>query len=183
MYGLVNKAIAGLVCDRFGSETWATIKARAGIDVDIFISMDAYDDDISYQLVGAASGVLGLPADQILEIFGEYWVLYTAKEGYGPMLQMAGNNLVTFLQNLDHLHTHVGFSLPQLKPPSFWCTDVTAHSIRLHYGSSRKGLAPMVVGLLKGLGKRFNEEIEIEHVQRHDDGAHHDVFLIHLNVK
>jgi hypothetical protein len=183
MYGLVNKAIAGLVCDRFGIESWMTIKAKAGIDVDIFISMDAYDDNISFKLVDAASEVLGIPTDHVLETFGEYWVLYTAKEGYGPMLQMAGNNLLTFLQNLDHLHAHVGFSLPQLRPPSFWCTDVTAQTIRLHYASGRIGLAPMVIGLLKGLGKRFNEAIEIEHVQRHDQGASHDEFLIHINTK
>lgn len=178
MYGLVNKAIENMVCDRFGEETWETIKQKAALDIDVFLGMDAYPDDVTHQLVRAATEVLGMSPTEILQAFGEYWVLYTASEGYGDMLEMAGDNLPEFLQNLDNLHARVGLSFPQLKPPSFQCTHMHEDSLQLEYHSSRQGLAPMVIGLVKGLGKRFQTEIEITQTSSRDEGAEHDEFSI-----
>ena len=55
MYGLVNKAIEGLVRQQFGDDAWARIKERAGWTGAQFVSMDTYDDELTYKLVGAAS--------------------------------------------------------------------------------------------------------------------------------
>ena len=178
MYGLVNRAVEDLVRERFGAPAWERIKQRAGLDVELFISMDAYPDEVTYSLVGAASEELGIPAAQLLQAFGEYWILYTAEQGYGELLRMGGASLLEFLHNLHDLHSHVALTFPQLQPPSFWLSDSTEGSVRLHYQSTRSGLAPMVVGLLHGLGKRFNTPVAVEHARRRDDGADHDEFLI-----
>lgn len=178
MYGLVNKAIEDMVCDRFGEDTWEIIKQKAEVDIDIFLSMEAYPDDLTHRLVKAASVELGMSAAEILQAFGEYWVLYTAKQGYGEMMDMGGDNLPEFLQNLDNLHARVGLSFPQLKPPCFRCTDLQEDSLNLHYHSTRLGLAPMVIGLLKGLGDKFHTEIEITQTSSRDQGSEHDEFLI-----
>src|SRR5215218_5594687 len=114
MYGLVNKAVVDLVVNKFGEDTWVKIKNKAGVDHDLFVSMDAYPDDITYRLVGAASEVLGIPPAAVLEAFGEWWVLYTAQEGYGPMLDASGKTLREFLENLDALHARVALTMPAL---------------------------------------------------------------------
>ena len=124
MYGLVNKGVQDLVVTKFGKEKWEEIKKKADID-ESFVSMNPYPDEITYNLVAAASEVLGLPPDKILETFGEYWITYTAREGYGEMLKLAGDNFSEFVQNLDNLHARVGLSFPKLKPPGFHCTEVT----------------------------------------------------------
>lgn len=178
MYGLVNKAIEEMVCSHFGEETWETIRQNADVEVDAFISMDAYPDDLTHRLVKAASKVLGLSPAEILSAFGEYWVLYTATEGYGELMAMAGDNLPDFLHNLDNLHARVGLSFPQLKPPSFACNHQSPNALHLHYHSSREGLAPMVMGLVKGLGARFNQDLEITQIQDRQQGADHDEFSI-----
>ncbi|BBM86917.1 heme NO-binding domain-containing protein [Candidatus Uabimicrobium amorphum] len=178
MYGLVNKAIEDLVCDRFGCEAWLKIKEKANVKIDNFIGMDHYDDQITYDLVAAASESLGMCGRDILEAFGEYWILYTAREGYKEMLDLAGSTFVTFLQNLDALHTHIGSLMPNLQPPSFSCSDVTENSLLLHYYSHRKGLAPMVIGLLQGLGKRFSLEVVVTLTQSREQGADHDIFSV-----
>ena len=179
MYGLVNKAIEEMVCDRFDEDTWETIKEKAGLDdIDYFISMEGYPDDVTHRLVRAACEVLGMSADTILQAFGEYWVTYTAAEGYGEMLDSAGKNLPEFLNNLDNLHARVGLSFPKLAPPEFDCDDETEQSLHLHYRSSREGLAPMVVGLVKGLGKRFETDVDITHTDSRDEGNDCDTFLI-----
>jgi hypothetical protein len=181
MYGLVNKALQDLVCSRFGEDTWVTIKRNAGVDIEVFVSMEAYPDDVTDDLVRAASEVVGLPAEEVLKAFGEYWVLYTAKEGYGEILKLAGETLPAFLQNLDNLHTRVGLMFPRLKPPSFWCTDIREDFLRLHYRpglDARAGLGPFVMGALKGLAIRFKTEIEINQTAHRRQGADHDEFSI-----
>ncbi|MBX3161438.1 MAG: heme NO-binding domain-containing protein [Deltaproteobacteria bacterium] len=177
MYGLVNKAVVDLVCSKFGQETWNKIKQKAEVDIDLFVSMDAYPDDVTYRLVGAASEVLGLKPEQVLEAFGEYWVLYTAQEGYGPLLSAAGSNLRDFLKNLDALHARVALTMPDLRPPRFRLVDVDAQTMKLEYFSTRQGLAPMVSGLLKGLGIRFSTSIDVAHAREGD----HDEFTITMS--
>lgn len=178
MYGLVNKAIEGLVCQQFGEETWEKIRRKAEVDEAAFVSMQAYPDQITYRLVGAASEVLDVPAPVLLEKFGEYWTLYTVEEGYEEMLTMFGSNLREFLGNLDKMHARIAMGFQKLRPPSFQVEDVDGQSaVLLHYRSEREGLAPMVVGLIKGLAKRFSEEVQVVQVAFRGPGAH-DVFRI-----
>ncbi|WP_224249653.1 heme NO-binding domain-containing protein [Hyalangium gracile] len=176
MYGLVNRAIEEMVCGSQGEETWERIKCEAGVDTDVFIGNQGYDDAITYRLVGAASQVLGLPPERILEAFGEHWVLKTARDGYGELLTAGGSSLSEFLQNLPSLHARINLMFPHLTPPSFSCTNVTAESMDFHYRSKRQGLAPFMVGLLRGLGKLFDTEVYIEHIEARSAGADHDVY-------
>ena len=62
--------------------------------------MKSYPDELTYNLVASASSILHLEQSTILEAFGEYWILYTAEEGYGEMLALSGSNLKDFLNNL-----------------------------------------------------------------------------------
>ena len=159
MYGLINKAVEGLVRSKFGDATWDRIRTRAGLPDEPFISMEQYDDKTTYDLVGAASAELGAPAEAILEEFGVYWVKYTGEAGYGELMKGAGKTLPEFLKNLDQMHTRIKLSFPHLAPPSFRVSDETASSLKLHYYSKRPGLAPLVVGLLRGLGDRFDVDV------------------------
>jgi hypothetical protein len=178
MYGLINKAIEQMVCTQFGADTWETIKRQAHVDSAVFLAMDPYPDDVTYRLVGAASTVLGLPAEQVLRSFGRYWTLHIVGESYGPLLHMIGGSLREFLLNLDNMHARVGLSFPDARPPSFKCTDSTAQSIRLHYHSDRQGLAPMVIGLLEGLAMMFKTAIGVEVIASRDTGDDHEIFEI-----
>src|SRR5262245_30844719 len=49
VYGLVNKALQDLVCSRYGEGTWERIRRNAGVDVDLFVNMEAYPDDITHK--------------------------------------------------------------------------------------------------------------------------------------
>jgi hypothetical protein len=180
MYGLVNKAIEDMVCSQFDEDTWETIKEKANVeDIDYFMSMESYPDDMTHKLVRAACEVLNMSSQDILRAFGKYWVTYTASEGYGEMMDSAGDNLPEFLKNLDNLHARVGLSFPQLRPPEFECTEeAEKEEMELHYRSTREGLAPMVVGLVEGLGERFNTPVDVEHTQQREEGADHDSFSI-----
>ena len=177
MYGLINKAVEGLVREKFGADAWRRIRTRAGLPDEPFVSMEQYPDKTTYDLVGAASIELGAPAEAILEEFGRYWTIYTAEAGYGELMKSAGSTFPEFLRNLDQLHTRVRLSFPHLSPPSFQVSEERAGALSLHYYSERPGLAPLVVGLLRGLGERFELELSIE-VERVETGRPHDLFRI-----
>ena len=58
--------------------------------MDVFVSNEGYPDGMTYDLVGAASSVLALPAPEVLEAFGRHWVIHTAQEGYGDLMAAGG---------------------------------------------------------------------------------------------
>ncbi|MEJ6589787.1 MAG: heme NO-binding domain-containing protein [Crocinitomicaceae bacterium] len=156
MYGLVNKAIKDLVVNNHGQENWDLICEEVGHEEADFISMSPYPDKLTYDLVGAASKVLNTDANSILEAFGEYWILFTAEQGYGDLLDLSGNSFTEFLGNLDMLHLRINNMMPELKAPLFSTRNETSNSVELVYNSHRAGLVPMLYGLIRGLGKRFD---------------------------
>ena len=178
MYGMVNKAVEEMVVMHHGEPVWERIKAKAGIEVDVFMSNESYPDEVTYALVAAASDILGTPAEKILEAFGEHWVLHTAQEGYGGLLRAGGKTLPEFLANLPNFHTRVAMIFPNLQPPSFSCTDVGPSSLHLHYLTHRPGMTAFVVGLIQGLGKMFRTPVVIRIVESKAEGADHDVFHV-----
>jgi hypothetical protein len=178
MYGLINKAVEELVTTRFGAAAWADILARSGVSEPGFLTMKKYPDEITYKLVGAASELLAVPAEALLEEFGEYWTVYSAQAGFGHLLAFAGDNIVEFLQNLDSMHTRVAMVFPELQPPSFRVSEIAPTSLRLHYRSSRPGLAPVVKGMVKGLGKRFGTAVTVRLDKPRADGSDCDEFVV-----
>ena len=178
MYGMVNRAIQELVCANFGEEAWERIKAASGVDAELFIRNETYPDDVTYRLVGAAAQVLGVDASVVLETFGEHWILSTAREGYGDLLDAAGKTLPEFLQNLPNFHSRVVLIFPKLKPPRFRCTDVQDESLILHYYSHRPGLTALVVGMVRGLGKMFDTDVSTELLVGAASGGDHDEFRV-----
>ena len=162
MYGMVNLAVEQLICENYGTETWNQIKKKAGVTVSHFVNMESYDDAITYNLVGAASEILETPVNKLLESFGEYFIMFTAKEGYGEMLKLGGKTFPEYLSNLNMLHFRIGNMMPHLVPPTFQVSNVTENSLTLTYISEREGLSPMVLGLIKGLGKILGSPCEIK---------------------
>ncbi len=176
MYGLVNAAIEEFVTANFGKDKWDAIKAEAGVEIASFGRMQHYPDELTYGLVGAASKVLGIAPEAALHAFGQFWVLYTGKAGYGDLFDSAGSTLRDFLFNLDNLHSRVGQHFAKLKPPSFRFDVIDDETLRMHYHpglESRKGLCPMVEGLIEGLSRHFETDVSMEHSACAKNGADH----------
>lgn len=182
MYGLINKAVEGLVRQRFGDAMWHRIRSGANLPDEPFLSMEQYPDETTYALVGSATKELGASSEDILKEFGRFWMTYTAELGYGDLLRRSGRTLPEFLKNLDALHTRVQMTMSHLRPPSFAVTHETADSLVLHYHSERAGLAPLVIGILEALQERFDVRIDIRH-ERSSDPRPHDVFHLRWQAR
>jgi hypothetical protein len=178
MYGLVNKAIEQLIRTNHGDQVWDKIVEAAGVGTDSFQSMLPYPDEVTFKLVNAASTQLNCSPRDILEAFGEYWTLYTSKEGYGNLMKMMGSNIKEFLMNLNQLHVRIRTAFPELQPPRFEVSNITERSVHLHYHTHREGLSAFVVGLLKGVGRLFKSPIVVKQIQFRNQGTDHDVFEV-----
>ena len=178
MYGIINKSIEELVVEKFGEEKWELIKTRSGIEVDYFISNEPYDDKITYLLAGAISEEMNVPLDQVLFLFGEWWILKTSIEKYGSLMKAGGSNLKMFLSNLPQFHNHIMLMYPKLTPPEFKVSGIEENSINIHYFSKREGLKDFVHGLLSGLGKLHETDVDITLLESRDAGDNHEVFKV-----
>ena len=178
MYGLINKAIQCYVEETYGVDKWEHLKQTASCDVDFFISMDSYDDSISYNLIKAVPEVLGVSPVHFLENIGEFWVSYVGNGDYKEIFKMAGSDFVFFIQNINNMHSRIMAIIPNLVPPIFICKNITKNSMVVDYFSKREGLAPMVVGLFKGLAVWFKLEMKIEWGIKKTEKINYDQFYI-----
>jgi hypothetical protein len=175
---MINQAVRKLVVDNHGEKAWTDICDTAGLTETDFGSLQTYPDEITYKLVGACSKVLGLPAETVLEVFGEYWTEYAKQTSFARLLRFGGRSLEEFVGNLDQMHAKIKMTLPELQPPSFRISESAPNRFRLHYYSSRPGLAPLVMGMLKGVGKMYGTTVDIRLDRARGEGQDHDQFIV-----
>ena len=178
MYGIVNKAIKDLVVTNYGEESWKQICRKAGFFEEDFMGMSPYPDKLTYDLVMAAAELLKVEPSAVLELFGEHWILYTAEGGYGDIIRMTGETFPEFLSNLDFLHDRIQNVMPELRPPLFTTRNETDRSIEIEYRTHRSGLSPMVIGIIRGTGKRFGLTVQVEQIAQKSEQQECDVFRV-----
>lgn len=171
MFGWINDCCESLVVTKFGLEKWHEIKEKAGCTVNDggFIRHKYYTDESSVELVVAVSSVLGISVNDVLEVFGQYFMEFTRDAGYDNLLSCQGSNLRLWLSNLNALHDHLQDTLPRGRFPEFWSEDdvEVKGTIILYYFSERGSLfVPFVFGLVKEVARyHFDLEITMELLQ------------------
>lgn len=171
MLGMVNQAVEDMARNLGGETLWREIAEGAGLDPDVgILRMESYPDEVTFALVQSASRALNLSQETILEEFGKHWILYTAENGYGQLLKTAGQDLQTFIGNLNLLHGKVEGLMPSTRCPRFHVQESGPNSLRLLYQSHREGLNSLVIGLLKGLGERFHTTVQVRELSKETNG-------------
>jgi hypothetical protein len=178
MYGLVNKSFQDMVLQGYGAEAWNQIRDHAGINDDLFFSTQGYPDDITYSLVGSATKILNIPAQELLYNFGKFWVLHTARESYDYLMHTGGGSVAEFLQHLPSLHNRIKLLFPELQPPVFATSLLGPTKMEVHYSSHRPGLTDFVSGLLAGIGEYFQTPLRISLSSPKTDDSGSDIFLV-----
>ena len=178
MYGLVNQAVQDFIVAKHGEPVWERVRSKAGFADPVFIPLEQYPDALTFELVGAACAETGADAATFVEEIGSYWVAFTAQQGYGPLLDQLGTTFAEALANLDAMHVRVALMMPNLKPPSFRVRDARDRSLTLDYISKRQGLVPMVIGLVKGLGRKYGLEPRVTLTVPRAEGSDVDTFEV-----
>lgn len=161
MKGVIATCLAGLVKDNFGRDKWEDALEDAGLDRHaIFSATNKVDDKIVLGLVASVCKVLNITDLQAADAFGDYWVNIYAPRLYGAYFQEA-TSAKELLLSMDKIHETVTSTIPNAQPPRFdynWRDDQT---LIMTYKSPR-GLIDFLVGLIKGVGKYFNEDIKVQ---------------------
>ena len=121
-------------------------------------------------------------ADDFLQLFGEYFVGYFTRYGYGRVMRASGRHLRDFLHGIDQLHETMRFAYRRMQSPSFYVSAEDADGCLLEYRSRRVGYAPYVVGQLRQCARAFyGVDVRVE-VQKCEDlaagGGCHVVFRL-----
>lgn len=161
MYGMVHKAARDMAERRMGAEAWAALMADAGLSDEHFITAEQYPDAVTMGLVDAIGRRLGLDRDAALEAFGRHWIAYAGASAYGRVLAMAGDDLATFIDNLDRMHASIKSTMPRAAMPSFTLLASRGDGFDILYASERTGLTAFVRGILAAVAERFGETVDI----------------------
>jgi Haem-NO-binding len=175
MVGIINNAIADLVVQRFGESVWEAVAERARLECPVYDSTRNYDDAETMRIVEALSVELAIAAEDVLFVFGKWWIGYSEKT-YGALLRMSGDSFLDCLMSLDALHGRIKMAFPDSHPPSFRVARTEDGRILLHYQSVRAGLGSIVRGILVGIADNMGITLQIT---EHDDPIDgHRVFEI-----
>lgn len=167
-----------MVLEAHGDQIWEQIFAHAGLSSGTFIHLNAYPDQITFDLLTAASDILKVPPQTLLFQFGRYWSEQTLVKEYDSFLRHNEMDLKSFLLNLPNLHARIQLVLPALEPPKFRCSHIQAKCLHLHYYSEREGFSPFVEGIIIGLGTVFDCQVQIQRIQAKDREHDHTVFEV-----
>jgi len=161
MKGTVVICLQDLVKTKFDEEHWKNILVKSGLSKDLkFYCHHNIDDEIIMKLLNNTCEVLGLTLQQMADIFGEYWIKeFTSKKYFA--FYTGKKSAKEFLLNMDKVHVKMTEKIENAKPPRFTYEEINEKTIIMTYSSSRN-LQQIWIGIIKGVGKYFNEKIDIE---------------------
>ena len=165
MYGMIHQAARDLAVSKLGPEQWERLVEASGLSDRHFIGVEYYSDEETMRIVSLIADRLGLDMAEAFRQLGGAWVDFAGASTYGRVLQMAGDDLETFLSNLDRMHASIKSNMPQAALPGFEVVSSAGEAIRVLYRSERKGLAPFVQGILASVAERFGETLEVSYVE------------------
>lgn len=160
MKGVIMVCLSRLVREKFGDDKWEEIMKRSGLDTHKrFIATEDVEDQSAMGMLQSTCQVLGITLEQAAEAFGDYWVNVYAPEVYGIYYKDV-HSARDFLLKMDEVHVKTTKTLANARPPRFeyqWEDDRT---LIMTYKSHR-GLIDVCIGLVKGVGKHFHEDLKV----------------------
>lgn len=149
-----------MVESKFGKAKWSSIMEKSGLPrTKTFVSNHQIDDDLIYKVIGNTCDELDITIEQAADAFGNYWMTeFAAKKYYAFVL--THQNARSFLLSMTKVHDKITND-EKATPPKFEFEELSENMITMTYNSKRN-LEVFWLGLIKGVGDYFNENIEIK---------------------
>lgn len=163
MKGTIVNCLQELVVEKFGKDKWEKSLEDAGISKNtMFLPFAEVDDPTIMKVIQAVCKNLGITFEQVADAFGDYWVNVYSQRVY-PHFYVGHKTAKDLLLAMDSVHVIVTKTMENARPPRFsyeWEDDKT---LIMHYRSDR-GLIDFLVGLTKGVGKFYKEDISVSKI-------------------
>ena len=160
MKGTIALCLKNMIKDRFGEDKWKVILQKSGLNPNMSINpTQDIDDDTFMKVVNTSCSVLNVSYTQAADAFGDYWM-----NSYAPNIYVAYfmglKSAREFLLSLDSTHEMVTRSIENAHPPRFQYHWKDNKTLIMTYMSHRD-LIDFVVGLIKGVGHYFDEDLKV----------------------
>jgi hypothetical protein len=160
MKGVIVTCLESLVKEQFSQQSWEDILKEADVEKHTLFNMTSnIDGKAVLEIIHATCKVLNLTLNEAADAFGDYWVNVYAPKVYSMYFRKA-HSAKEMLLNMDKLHETVTSSIADAHPPRFDYEWKDEKTLIMHYKSHR-GLIDFFVGLIKGVGKYYNEELKV----------------------
>ncbi len=160
MKSVIPMAIQETFVKHFGEKEWPLVLKKAGFDPDnVFYGHRDTPDEKVVALLGAIMELKSMSMKDLSDAFGDHWVNHFAAKHYFAFYQRA-RNAKEFILKMNEVHDKIGSKVDGSKPPKFTFEEKPDGSLEMGYISDRN-LIDLVIGLVKGVGKKFNETIHV----------------------
>ena len=160
MKGTIVKCLEELVISQFGKDMWEKSLEDAGLKKDaVFFSVSDVHDAAVMKVVEAACKNLNISLAAAADAFGDYWVNTYSQKIY-HQYYTRNKTAKDFILDMDNVHVAMTKTMKNAQPPRFdyeWKDDKT---LIVNYKSER-GLIDFAVGLTKGVGRFYNENLAV----------------------
>ena len=165
MKGTITKCLSEWVTAKFGADRWNEILLKGNAaEQSLILTMAVadIDDAVAVSLFGATGRVLGISGQAVADGFGEYWCCEYAPALYASIMRRF-STAREMLVGLDHVHVQVTAMMTNARPPRFDYKWENPRVLIVTYKSHRD-LLPLYLGLARGVGKYFNEPLDVRTV-------------------
>lgn len=157
---VIVSCLKELIVEKFGKNQWETILEHAGFDPKMkLLANKTIDDADVLKVLKSVTSILCISHQQAADTFGEYWVNTYAPKIYFAYY-MGVKTAKDFLLRMDSVHDRVTKNIEDAKPPRFSYKWTDEKTLIMTYKSERE-LIDIFVGIIKGVGKYFNEKLQI----------------------
>lgn len=167
MHGLIHILFKDFIVEKFGTETWAKILAKCGVEDDSLIldGSQQYEDSLTFAAVEAGVEILGVSKDMAMELFGEYFQIRAIDMGFKRMLHSMGSDLQELMTNLNEMHHALERDFRQSKFPFFETAPYSTPGTFLLTYKSARFLPALVKGVVKGISRTvLSRRVDLEEV-------------------
>ena len=161
MKGVIVLCLKELVQKNYGEDKWLDALRISSIEKEpAILPISDVDDALVLKVVDSLLKVLDISMTQLGDAFGDYWVNVYSQRMYS-IYYKESDNAKDFLLKMDEVHYTMTKKMKDAHPPRFdyeWKDDKT---MIMHY-KSRRGLIDIMIGLIKAVGKYYNEPLKVE---------------------
>ncbi len=163
MKGVIPICLSEVVIKQFGDEQWRKVLETAGLPVTArFLPSQDIEDAVVMELYKATCSVLRLTPTAAADAFGEHWCCEFAPRIYQAYYTGA-KGAKEFLLRMNDVHAKVTDTIANAHPPEFSFERLGPKRLIMKYSSPR-GLGDIFVGMVKGVGRYFHEELLIQRI-------------------
>lgn len=169
MHGIIFTELRNYVTSALGQDAWPALIKEAGLEGKSYLPVKEYPDEEVGALVSAAARITKKPAGVVMEGFGIF-LAPKLLAMYRSLVDPAWRTLDVIENTEQTIHRVVRIRNPGAHPPALRTTRTGPKEVVLLYNSHRR-MCNVAIGIAKGVGVHFGENISITETRCMHRGA------------